>query len=191
MFFIKNGPAIILPKHRSYVDGLLSAYYIKTKTKRYCSFFAKSTLPSWLESVGGIKFVTRKDFEKLSEKIGREKAKQIAKQINRESYAKIEDYLQNNELIIMFPEGKINAKKMSKLNINPFKYFEQMQEKLSTPISLVPAGLEYSRLYYFKKHASFLPIPKNLQLLDLENQDFLEKCQLKNLLEKYLMIYKN
>ncbi len=152
----KQGPALILPKHHSYIDGVIVGYFIKKESSKYCYFFAKNTLPKWLEKLGGIKFITKSDFKKLSRRIGREQAKQFSKKINKKAYAKIEELLKNNEIITMFPEGKLSAGKMSKLKISPFKYFEQMQKRISNPIPIIPVGIEYNRLEDVKGYKAFL-----------------------------------
>jgi len=145
----KNGPTIVLPKHQCYVDGLILGRMIKKVSGRYSSFIMKSELPNWLEKLGGIKVVTRKRSIDLIKQMGREKAIRYAKKTNRKAYAKIQWLLNQDGLIMTFPEGKLAPKKMTNIKSSQFKYFEQMQKNIGKPIPLIPIGMEYEKLYKF------------------------------------------
>ncbi len=143
----KQGPAIILPKHQCYSDGLLISWMVKKTTGRRLRFFIKSSLPDFVESLGGIKFVTPIDYKKLKNEIGDENAKNYCREFNSKSYSLLESYLNEGDMILLFPEGKLSPKQMSPIKTGGLKYFQNLQDKIPERIPLVPFGIEYGPLY--------------------------------------------
>ena len=147
----KNGPALILPKHQCYSDTVIINSIIKNTTGRFASYLMKSGLPDWMEYLGGFKFITPIDYKKLIDKLGVENARKFTREFNKESYAKLQWFFENNEIVVMYPEGRISPKKMSPIRGGPWRVLSEIQERIEQSIPLIPVGIEYGKLYKEKK----------------------------------------
>ena len=110
-------------------------------------FFIKHSLPNFVESLGGIKFITPGDYKKIVGEKGDKEARGYFRQFNKNSYDMLESYLLNGDMILIFPEGKLSPKKMSPIKLEGLKYFHGIQERIQKEIPLIPMGIEYGPLY--------------------------------------------
>ena len=151
----KEGPALILPKHRSRVDLPLEAITIYETTGRHANYIMKSfLLDRFYEKLGGISLLRPKDLDKLP----RDRRKEYFKKA-REINDKAQDYMKwlysNNELIVVHPEGerRKNDLKFENgvyiMNENSF-YRKFIQYPISEQIPIIPVGIEYEELRRFR-----------------------------------------
>lgn len=144
----RQGPAIILAKHQQYMDSLIIAMALKDEVQRVAHYFIKYNLPAFMEQkLGGIKFLTPENYKDLVMRHGREKAKDMARDFNGKSYARIRETLRRGEIILMYPEGGIRRKKMGEIRRAPMKMFREMEASLQEKIPVIPLGIEYVRWY--------------------------------------------
>ena len=123
---------------------------VKKETGKRLRFFIKHSLPDFVESLGGIKFITPGDYKKIVGERGDKEARGYFRQFNQKSYALLESYLTNGDMILIFPEGKLSPKKISPIKLEGLKYFHKVQERIQKEIPLIPMGIEYGSLYHGK-----------------------------------------
>lgn len=112
----EKGPAIIVANHPSILDGLLMVAFIKRRIHTFAKakVFNSKFKMLFLRSVGGIPVGDKKS--------------------NKNSLIEAEKLLEANKLLLIFPEGKINAES----DMLPFnRSFLRLAVKFNAPVTPV------------------------------------------------------
>ena len=143
----EKGPAIIVANHPGLLDGLLMVAVLKRRVHTFAKVkvFNSKFKMLFLRSVGGIPVGDKKT--------------------NRNALIEAQQLLKNNKLLLIFPEGKINAEP----DLLPFKNgFLRLAVKYNVPVvPVVIMGSDKSL-----KIGQFFPRPADIYVRFLEQLRF-------------------
>lgn len=140
----KEGPALILPKHRSRVDIPLEAIAIYEATGRHANYIMRSFLLNrFYEKLGGIPLVRPKDLHKLPKDRRKEYFKK-AHDINDKARDYMNWLYSRNELMVVHPEGERRKDNTKPKNSFYTKFVQYVRSK---QIPIIPVGIAYEELH--------------------------------------------
>ena len=139
----KEGPALLLPKHRAYRDILLEGVVLYQVTRRYANYVMKVGLYGVLEFMGGVKIVRPKDVRRLKDREARKAQIQWAREKNQVTMEYLTWLYSRDEIIISHPEGMRFQDAKGPMQKEVIDHLLQVEEELGRQIPIIPIGLEY------------------------------------------------
>lgn len=139
----RQGPALLLPKHRAYRDLLIEGVIFYRIARRLATYVMKPGLYGVLELLGGFKIVRPKDIRRIEDREARRAEIRRARQANQRT----RDYLTwlygRGELIVSHPEGMRYQEVMGAMQTEIIGHLLQAEKQLKLRIPVIPIGLEY------------------------------------------------
>ncbi|MFA7707989.1 MAG: 1-acyl-sn-glycerol-3-phosphate acyltransferase [Candidatus Pacearchaeota archaeon] len=177
----KKGPALILAKHQFNMDIPAEGYILNKYLQRPGNWIMKSTIPSFLEKVGGIGITRLKDVKIIKNKEKRRGYLEKAKEKNKDTTEYMTWLYQQGELIVLHPEGTRNPYRMGVINMPLISHTQKLQTELGIKIPLIMLGIEYENKKRFRSNVNI-----NIKSLDwkqenLEGTIYTELAKLSNI----------
>jgi len=171
--FKKTG-FVLLPKHQRNLDIFLESMLLRKSIGRSANYIMRSSLPEWLEYLGGIPIIrkrdlVKKDYLNSDNKARERKRKEIekAKKIRDKVYDTISNLLARDEIVIIHPEKTFHYKKDGLLDRPTLKRLTELQKKLTNYIPFVPLSIEYKQKRKFRSKIN-LTVGKPINTNNLE-----------------------
>lgn len=139
----RQGPGLLLPKHRAYRDILVEGVVLYRETGRLASYVMKVGLWGMLEWMGGIKVIRPKDIRRLEDREARKAEIQRARVANQGLQNYLTWLYSRDELVVSHPEGMRYQETMGPVQKEIIEHLLQAEEQLGLSIPLIPIGLEY------------------------------------------------
>jgi 1-acyl-sn-glycerol-3-phosphate acyltransferase len=140
----RQGPALILPKHRAYRDILVEAVVLYDHTRRYANYVMKVGLCGVLELMGGVKIVRPKDIRRLQSREERRAHLLEARERNQATMEYLAWLYSQGELVISHPEGMRYQEAMGPLQKEVVEHLLQVERERGLRVPILPVGLEYA-----------------------------------------------
>ena len=155
----RQGPALLLIKHRATRDSILLSEILYRYTGRAGNYLMKGKPSglknSLLEALGGIKVVRPKDIHKLKNRAEKKVHLERARIFNQHSYDYITWLFTQNEIVIAYPEGMFFGNQMGPIQAGIIKHTLTAEQKINLQIPLIPIGIEYENLHRPRSRAYF------------------------------------
>ena len=142
-----NKGFVLMPKHQSLIDIILEGIILKKVIKRPANYIMKQSLPNFFEYFGGIKLTRQKDIMKIKDRKQRKEGLMRAQKGKDYIYSVVQSLLQQEEIVVIHPEGERNYKKVSKPKKSILKKLIAMQHKMMEPITFVPLDINYQNKF--------------------------------------------
>jgi 1-acyl-sn-glycerol-3-phosphate acyltransferase len=139
----RQGPALILPKHRAYRDILVEGVVLYRVAGRYANYVMKVGLWGLLELLGGVKIVRPKDVRRLQDREARKAEIRLARQANQRTVEYLSWLYSQGELIVSHPEGMRYQDTMGPMQKEIVEHLLQVERQRDMRIPIIPVGLEY------------------------------------------------
>lgn len=139
----REGPALILPKHRAYRDILIEGIALHRVTGRYASYVMKAGLFGILGLLGGVKIVRPKDLRRLKDREERRRLLMQARERNQETLNYLDWLYRNGELVVSHPEGMRRQDEMGPLQKEIVEELARTEARSGLRLPMVPVGFEY------------------------------------------------
>lgn len=139
----RQGPGLLLPKHRAYRDILVEGVVLYQETGRLASFVMKVGLWGVLELLGGVKVIRPKDIRRLKDREERRAEIRRARAANQELQNYLTWLYSQDELVVSHPEGMRYQDAMGPVQKEIIEHLLQAEEQLGRSIPLIPIGLAY------------------------------------------------
>lgn len=139
----RQGPALILPKHRAYRDILVEGVVLGRSVDRFATYVMKVGLWGLLEWLGGVKVVRPKDIRRLKDHQARRDQLRRARQLNQETLDYLAWLYARGELVLSHPEGTRCPQGMGPLQKEIIDHLAQVEQERGLRVPLIPIGLEY------------------------------------------------
>jgi len=155
----RQGPALLLVKHRATRDTLLLSLILDRFAHRSGNYLMKGK-PSVifngiLEAAGGIKVIRPKDIHRLESRAAQKACLEQARTLNQHALDYITWLYTQGEIVITFPEGMFYPHRIGVLQTGIIKHTWQVEQKNSLQIPLIPIGIEYESLFRPRAQAFF------------------------------------
>ncbi len=155
----RQGPALLLVKHRATRDSILLSEILYRHTGRAGNYLMKGKPSglknSLLEALGGIKVVRAKDIHKLKSR-GEKKARLAwAREYNRRAYTYVAWLYTQDEIIIAYPEGMFFGNRLGPIQSGIIKHTLAVEQAHSLQIPLILIGIEYQNLHQPRSRVYF------------------------------------
>ena len=151
----REGPALLLPKHRAYRDIFLEGVLLYRVARRYGNYVMKVGLYGALEILGGVKIVRPKDVRRLEDRQARKAQIQWAREKNQITLDYLTWLYGRGEIVVSHPEGMRFQDSMGAMQKEVVEHMLQAEGQLGLEIPIIPVGLEYenyrrlrSRVYF-------------------------------------------
>lgn len=139
----RQGPGLILPKHRAYRDILIEGLALHRVTGRYASYVMKAGLVGVLGVLGGVKIVRPKDLRRLKDRAARRQRLEQARAHNTETLAYLDWLYRSGELVVSHPEGMRRQDELGPLQKEIVEELARTEKRHGLRLPMVPVGLEY------------------------------------------------
>ena len=153
----RQGPALLLVKHRASRDAPLVAMVLHRCTQRGANYFMKGKRSpisnAILEAIGGVKVIRPKDVWRIQHRAKRKAYIRQAREANQQAMAYVTWLYSQGEVLVAFPEGMFYADKMGPLQTAVIKHALDVEQENGFQIPLIPIGLEYENLNQPRSHA--------------------------------------
>ncbi len=146
----KQGPALIVPKHLSYLDIILEGMLLRRECSRYGNWIMKDNIPlpqNLLYDLGGIIIRRPGDAREIKDKDERRKFLEKAKEVNKKAMAYVGQLFQKGELVVAHPEGTRTKGMVGPLRKELFEFVLETERRYEIDIPIIPIGIEYGRLW--------------------------------------------
>ena len=143
----EQGPALLVPKHLSYLDIIFEGIFLKRHCNRQGNWVMKSGLLGILKYLGGIKVMREQDIEKIQDPAERAKKKNDASIFNKQALDYCRFLYSQGELIVVHAEGTRTPGKVGELDRGMLVFTKLAERKLGIKIPVIPIGIEYERLW--------------------------------------------
>ena len=155
----RQGPALLLVKHRATRDSILLSEILYRHTHRYGNYLMKGKPSglknSLLEALGGIKVVRPKDIHKLKDRAEKKARLAWAREFNQRSYSYVTWLFTQNELVIAYPEGMFFSHRMGPIQSGIIKHTLTVEQKYHLKTPIIPLGIAYENLHQPRSQAFF------------------------------------
>jgi len=155
----RQGPALLLVKHRATRDTILLSEILFRYTHRYGNYLMKGKPSglknSLLEALGGIKVVRPKDIHKLKNRTEKKARLAWAREFNQRSYNYVTWLFTQNELVVAYPEGMFFRNRMGPIQSEIIKHTLTVEQDHHTHIPIIPVGIPYEKLHHPRSPAYF------------------------------------
>lgn len=142
----RQGPALILVKHRAYRDILVEGVVLHRHVRRFATYVMKVGLWGLLELPGGVKIVRPKDVRRLKDHQARREQLLRARQLNQETMDYLSWLYAQGELVLSHPEGMRYQRQMGPLQKEIIDHLLQVEQERGLRVPIIPMGLEYESL---------------------------------------------
>ena len=143
----RQGPALLLVKHRASRDAPLVAMVLHRYTKRGANYFMKGKRSpisnAILAAMGGVKVVRPKDVRRVQNRDERKAYIHQAREANQQVMAYVTGLYSQGEVLVAFPEGMFYADKVGPLQTAVIKHALAVEQEYGFSIPLIPVGLDY------------------------------------------------
>ncbi len=151
----RQGPALLLPKHRAYRDIPVEGVLLYKITRRYANYVMKVGLHKLLELSGGIKIVRPKDLRRLKNREKRKAQIRWAREHNQGALDYLAWLYRRGELVVSHPEGMRCQDTIGHLQKEIVEHMLDVEHRHGLRIPIIPIGFEYesykkplSRVYF-------------------------------------------
>ncbi|MFA6110056.1 MAG: 1-acyl-sn-glycerol-3-phosphate acyltransferase [Candidatus Latescibacterota bacterium] len=142
----REGPALLLPKHRAYRDIPVEGVVLYRYTGRYANYVMKVGLWGVLELMGGIKIIRPKDLRRLKDREARRAEITRAREANQRTVDYLSWLYGQGEIVVSHPEGQRYRDGMGPLQKEIIEHLLQVERALGRQIPMFPIGFEYESL---------------------------------------------
>jgi 1-acyl-sn-glycerol-3-phosphate acyltransferase len=164
----QDGPALLLPKHQKMSDITLEGVILHYQCKRPGNWIMRHNLPDYLRLWGGIKVVRPDDIKREQDREKRKELFQVARDYNQAAVEYVAWLYQQNELVVLHPEGTRSPKKMGKVRSDFLRFSREANEKAGINVPAIPIGIHYSKVdKYFCDIVVRIGEPIDIQRTDL------------------------
>jgi 1-acyl-sn-glycerol-3-phosphate acyltransferase len=155
----RQGPALLLVKHRATRDSILLSEILYRHTGRMGNYLMKGKPTglknSLLEALGGIKVVRSKDIYKLKSR-NEKKARLVwAREYNQRTYDYVAWLYTRSEIVIAYPEGMFFGHRLGPIQSGIIKHTLTVEQAHGLQIPIIPIGIEYQRLHQPRSRVYF------------------------------------
>jgi 1-acyl-sn-glycerol-3-phosphate acyltransferase len=146
----RQGPALLLVKHRATRDSLLLSKILYKYTGRAGNYLMKGKAGGWqnglLEALGGIKVVRPKDIRRLKDRAEKKAYLAEAREFNQHAYDYVTWLYTQAEVVIAYPEGMFFGNRLGPLQTGIITHTLEVEVEHGLSIPLIPIGIEYENL---------------------------------------------
>ena len=155
----KEGPALLLVKHRATRDSLLLSHLLHQMTGRMANYLMKHRAaglpPQFLELFGGIPVIRPKDILQLKTRSQRHAALRRARTMCEEAQAYVTWLYERGELVVTYPEGTFYPDSLGPLYTSAIRQVYDLTYDRELIIPIVPIGTVYKNQRGLRSHAFF------------------------------------
>ncbi len=164
---LKNEGFVLLPKHHSWSDILLTGVFLQNIMGRYGHYVMKQSLPGWMEYLGGLPIYRERELKRKMGKFRQSgddsEARRMAVSYARENNDALEnnivDLLIQDHIVVLYPEATRSDVSEFEVKLPVIKNILQMQEKYYSRtgkfIPFVPLSIEYAHRGHFRSEVLF------------------------------------
>jgi 1-acyl-sn-glycerol-3-phosphate acyltransferase len=142
----REGPALLLPKHRAYRDIPFEGVVLYRYTGRQGNYVMKVGLWGVLELLGGVKIIRPKDLRRLKDREARRAEIARAREANQRTVDYLSWLYRQGEIVVSHPEGQRYRDGMGPLQKEIIEHLLQVERDLGRPIPMFPIGFQYESL---------------------------------------------
>jgi 1-acyl-sn-glycerol-3-phosphate acyltransferase len=155
----RQGPALLLVKHRATRDSILLSEILYRHTGRMGNYLMKGKPTglknSLLEALGGIKVVRPKDIYKLKSRDEKKARLAWAREYNQRAYNYVAWLYTQSEIVIAYPEGMFFGHRLGPIQSGIIKHTLAVEQAHDLQIPITPIGIEYQSLHQPRSRAYF------------------------------------
>ena len=140
---LKESGFVLLPNHQSNMDIIFEGITLHKAIQRKGYYVMKNSLPSFLDYLGGIRTIRRKDIVKPETKDDRKVELERAKKQREYVLDKLHQLLSKEEIVVLHQQGNRAYKKPYEINLPNLKKLLITQTRLGRQIPFVPLTISY------------------------------------------------
>lgn len=144
----REGPALLLVKHRATRDTLLLAWLLHRYTGRTANYVMKHGAaglpPRLMEAFGGVPVIRAKDILRLRSRAAREALLARAQAREREVRAYLARLYARDELVVVYPEGMFYPHRLGPLDGGAVRQLFSLEATSALTVPIVPIGTVYA-----------------------------------------------
>ncbi len=147
----REGPALLLLKHRATRDTLLFSRLLYRRTGRMANYLMKygaAGLPSGLmEAFGAVPVIRARDILRLEGRAARSARLQEARLRKQQAFDYVAWLYAQGELVVVYPEGRFCPHSLGPLDPSAVQHAFRLAQETDLNLPIVPVGIDYEDLH--------------------------------------------
>ncbi|MFP4346075.1 MAG: 1-acyl-sn-glycerol-3-phosphate acyltransferase [Anaerolineales bacterium] len=146
----REGPALLLLKHRSTRDTLLFSRFLYRRTGRTANYLMKygaAGLPTGLmEAFGAVPVIRARDILRLDGQAARAARLREARRRKQQAFDYVAWLYAQGELVAVYPEGRFCPHSLGPLDPSAVQHAFRTVQETGLTLPIVPVGIDYEDL---------------------------------------------
>ncbi len=143
----REGPALLLAKHRATRDSLLLSWALYSETGRQANYLMKygaaGLPPRLLEALGGIPVIRAKDILRAGAGVARRDCLRKARRMQQQALAYVRWLYAQGELVLIYPEGMFYPRRLGPLNPGGVCQVFELAHQKGFSVPVLALGISY------------------------------------------------